>query len=158
MRAYTHGSRAHWQRVSTTFLTQKKSQIFLVLLTGFEPRSFGFWVWHSTNWAMLSCPQRHTQQADASLPAGCWARIWSARRRRTACWRAARQVWRHCPASPPGEGPPSSVGCQSGNLTKEKDTINIIILIIIRWFVERPFLTDRQALGALQKRTHNIRI
>ena len=37
---YTHGGWAHRQRVST-FLTRKNSQFVLVLLTGFEPRSFG---------------------------------------------------------------------------------------------------------------------
>ena len=39
MRAYTHGGWAHRQRVSATFLTRTKMWlIFLVLLTGFEPR------------------------------------------------------------------------------------------------------------------------
>ena len=37
----THRGWAHRERVSTTFLTRKNSQILLVLLTGFEPRSFG---------------------------------------------------------------------------------------------------------------------
>ena len=37
-------------------------------------------------------------------------------------------------------------------------TIIIIIIIIIIWFVERPFLTDKQALGALQKRTHYMHL
>ena len=37
MRAYAHRGWAHWQRVSTTFLTRKNSQMFLVLLTEFEP-------------------------------------------------------------------------------------------------------------------------
>ena len=36
MHAYTYGGWAHRQRVSTTFLTRKISQVFLVLLTGFE--------------------------------------------------------------------------------------------------------------------------
>ena len=54
VRAYTHGGWAHRQWVSTTFLTQKNSQIFLVLLTGFEPRSFGSRVQRSTNWATPS--------------------------------------------------------------------------------------------------------
>ena len=40
MRAHTHRGWAHRQRVITTFLIRKNSQIFLVLLTGFEPRSF----------------------------------------------------------------------------------------------------------------------
>ena len=39
--AYTRGGWAHQQRVSTTFLTWKNSIFFIVLLTGFEPRSFG---------------------------------------------------------------------------------------------------------------------
>ena len=41
MRAYTHGGWAHRQRVSTTFLTRKNSQLFLELRTGFEPLVFG---------------------------------------------------------------------------------------------------------------------
>ena len=40
VRAYTHGGWAHRQRISTTFSTQRNSQFFLMLLTGFEPRSF----------------------------------------------------------------------------------------------------------------------
>ena len=39
----THGGVAHRQRVSTTLLTRKNWQFFLVFLTGFEPLSFGFW-------------------------------------------------------------------------------------------------------------------
>ena len=42
MRAFTHGCWAHRQRVSTTILTRKNSQICLVLRTGFEPSTFGF--------------------------------------------------------------------------------------------------------------------
>ena len=39
VRAYSHGSWAHRQRISTTFLTrQNKSQVVLVLLMGLEPR------------------------------------------------------------------------------------------------------------------------
>ena len=41
MRAYTHRGWAHPQQVSTIFLTRKNAQFFLVLLTGFEPSSFG---------------------------------------------------------------------------------------------------------------------
>ena len=41
-------------RVSTTFLTRKNSQVFLVFLTGFEPSSFGSWVWRSTHWTTPS--------------------------------------------------------------------------------------------------------
>ena len=47
--AYTHGGWAHRQRVSTTFLTQKNSHIFLALLTGFKPRFFRSQVRTSTN-------------------------------------------------------------------------------------------------------------
>ena len=49
--AYTHRGWTHRQRVST-FLTKRTSQIFLVLLTGFQPRAFGSSVWRSTNWAI----------------------------------------------------------------------------------------------------------
>ena len=51
---YTHRGWAHQQRVSRTFLTQKNSQIFLVLLTGFKPQTFGSRVRRSTNWATPS--------------------------------------------------------------------------------------------------------
>ena len=51
---YIHRSWAHWHRVRTTFLTQKNSQIFLVLLTGFKPLAFGSWVRRSTNSATQS--------------------------------------------------------------------------------------------------------
>ena len=54
VRAYTHWGWAHRQRVSTTFLTQKNSQILLVLLMGFKPQSFGPRVWRSTHWATPS--------------------------------------------------------------------------------------------------------
>ena len=53
----THGGWAHWQLVSTTFLTRKKSKKCIVLLMGFEPRSFGSRVRRSTNWATPS-PQQ----------------------------------------------------------------------------------------------------
>ena len=67
MRAYTHEGWAHRQRVSTTFLTRKNSQIFLVLLAGFEPRSIGSRVRRST-----TEPPRHSMAAlwpseDSSL-------------------------------------------------------------------------------------------
>ena len=52
---YTHRSWAHWHRVSTTFLTRLEKKVFLVLLTGFEPSSFGSWVWCFANWA-TPCP------------------------------------------------------------------------------------------------------
>ena len=42
--------RAHWQRVSTTFWTRKNSTVFLVLLTGIEPSTFGSPVWRSNHW------------------------------------------------------------------------------------------------------------
>ena len=47
------GGWAHRQRVSTTFLTQKNWQIFLMLLTqtGFKSLVLGSWVRRSTNWA-----------------------------------------------------------------------------------------------------------
>ena len=38
-------------QVSTTFLTRENSQVFLVLLTMFEPRVIESWVRRSTNWA-----------------------------------------------------------------------------------------------------------
>ena len=41
VRACTQGGWAHRKRVSITFLTRKNSQIFLALLTGFKPSSFG---------------------------------------------------------------------------------------------------------------------
>ena len=47
----------HRQWVTTTFLTKKKSQIVLVLLTGFELQATDFTesqVWGSTKWATLS--------------------------------------------------------------------------------------------------------
>ena len=40
--------------VSTTFLTQKSSQFFLVLLMGFKPQSCGSWAQRTTNWATPS--------------------------------------------------------------------------------------------------------
>ena len=50
------GGWAH-RRVSTTFLTRGKlSQLFLVLLTGFEPWVFGSRVCCSTNWAYRPFP------------------------------------------------------------------------------------------------------
>ena len=48
VRSYTHGGWAHRQRVTSTFFTRKNSQILLVLLTVFEPRSFGSRVRRST--------------------------------------------------------------------------------------------------------------
>ena len=33
------------------FDSEKLSEFFLMLLTGFEPEVHGSWVWHSTNWA-----------------------------------------------------------------------------------------------------------
>ena len=44
---------AHRQRVTTTFLTRKNS-VFLVLLTGFEPSTFGSPVQRSNHWANTS--------------------------------------------------------------------------------------------------------
>ena len=61
--AYTHRGLAHWQRVSTTFLTRKSSKHFLMLLTGFEPQSYGSGVWCSTNWATPS-PQYTFHRGD----------------------------------------------------------------------------------------------
>ena len=61
VRAYnicTHRSWEHRQWVCTTFLTQKNSQIFLVLMTGFETQVIESWIWCSTNWATPS-PPRH---------------------------------------------------------------------------------------------------
>ena len=55
---YTHWGWAHWQRVCITFLTWKNLQIFLVLLTEFEPRSIGSWIRRSTNEATPS-PQTY---------------------------------------------------------------------------------------------------
>ena len=59
------GGWAHRQRVSTTFLTRNKTLTFcfLVLLTGFEPRSVGYWVRRYTNWATPS-PTRWHQTKD----------------------------------------------------------------------------------------------
>ena len=48
MRAYTHGDWAHRQRVSTSFDSEKPLYIFLVIMTGFEPRVFGSRVRRST--------------------------------------------------------------------------------------------------------------
>ena len=41
VRACTHRGWTRRQRVGTTFLTRKSSQVFLVLLAGFEPQSYG---------------------------------------------------------------------------------------------------------------------
>ena len=52
MRAYTHRGWAHRQRVRTNFLTRKNSKLFsVVLLTGFEPSTFGSPVQRSNHWA-----------------------------------------------------------------------------------------------------------
>ena len=49
---YTRGlGWANQQRVSTTFFVSEKLTICIVLLTGFEPSSFGPGVRRSTNWA-----------------------------------------------------------------------------------------------------------
>ena len=67
------------QRVSTTFLTRKNSPLFfLVLLKGFEARSFGSWVRRSTHWATLSPQSRAipcvtntlTSKSNAELAVG----------------------------------------------------------------------------------------
>ena len=65
MRACTHGDWAHRQRVGTTFLTRKNSRMFLLLLTGFEPSSFGSWVRRATNWAT---PSPHDNDMTSICP------------------------------------------------------------------------------------------
>ena len=61
--ACTHGVWAHQQQVSTTLLTRKNSQIFLVLLTGFEPSSFG-----SESDALPIEPLRHPSRDNSPPP------------------------------------------------------------------------------------------
>ena len=73
MRAYAHRVWAHRQRVSTTFLTRKNSQVFLVLLTGFEPRVMDSIVYrgrHSTNWAATSPRNVYTSAWFATTTTG----------------------------------------------------------------------------------------
>ena len=53
MRAYTHRGWAHWQWVSTSFLTEKLN-VFLVFLTGFKPSTFRSPVQCSNHWVNLS--------------------------------------------------------------------------------------------------------
>ena len=72
MRAYTHGSGAHRQRVSTTFSSdsEKLSQIFLVLRTGFEPlvmESIGSRGRRSTSWATTSLRSLNHASFSVSL-------------------------------------------------------------------------------------------
>ena len=57
MCAYTHRGWAYRQRVSTTCLTRKNS-VFLVLLTGIEPSTFGSPVQRSNHWANPSPPKQ----------------------------------------------------------------------------------------------------
>ena len=56
------GGWAHRQRVSTIYLTRKNSQMFIVLLTGFEPSSFG-----SESDDLLIKPPRHLTVIDGRL-------------------------------------------------------------------------------------------
>ena len=60
------GGWAHRQRVNTTFLTQKNSKVFPVLLTGFEPSTFGSPVQCSNHWANQS-PRRPVITSQSSL-------------------------------------------------------------------------------------------
>ena len=67
MRAYTHGGLGSPTTCQHIFASEKLSQIFLALLTGFEPPVFGSQVRHLTNCDPSMGPPEMSRIATCSL-------------------------------------------------------------------------------------------